>query len=83
MLIFSGQKPCTRIISNILHSFFTLFEGYKCNTCKLYETTPKKRFFLEPKKTNFKHFKFYKMKPYTHDDFTCVFSIEIYFHMLA
>ena len=42
--------------------FFTLFEGYKCN--KLYEITPKKRFLLEPEKTNFKSFKFHYMKSY-------------------
>ena len=28
VLIFSRQKPCTRIISSILHFFFTLFKGY-------------------------------------------------------
>ena len=40
--------------------FFPVFEGYKCN--KLYEITPKTRFLCEPNKTNFKSFKFHKMK---------------------
>ena len=43
-------------------SNFYFIEGYKCN--KLYETTSKKRFLCEPKKTNFKSFKFHKMKSY-------------------
>ena len=63
ILIFSVQKPCTRIISIILHFFFlTLFEGYKCN--KLYsEITPNKGFLLEStEKTNFKSFKKKKKK---------------------
>ena len=38
---FSGQKPCTRIISSFMTA---LFEGYKCK--KLYELTPKKRFLF-------------------------------------
>ena len=37
--------------------------AYTCH--KLYEITPKKRFLLEPEKTNFKHLKFHKMKSYT------------------
>ena len=60
ILFFSGQKPCFRIISSILHPFLTLFEGYK--SYKLYEITPNKRFLWEPEKTNFKSFKFHKMK---------------------
>ena len=62
ILFFSGQKPCFRIISSILHPFLTLFEGYK--SYKLYEITPKKRFSWEPEKRNFKSFKFHKMKSY-------------------
>ena len=42
--------------------FFTLFEGYKCD--KFYEITPKKRFLWEAKKTNFKCFKFHKIKSF-------------------
>ena len=52
--------------------------------------TPKNRSLWGPaEKTNFKSFKFYKMKKLnpTHDDFTCVFSIsvksEIYFLRLT
>ena len=62
ILFFSGQKPCFRIISSILHPFLTLSEGYK--SYKLYEITPNKRFLWEPEKTNFKSFKFHKMKSY-------------------
>ena len=51
-----------KIISSILHWFFTLFEGYKCN--KLYEITQKQRVLWEPEKINFKSFKFHKMKSY-------------------
>ena len=31
ILIFSGQKPFTRIIKSILHVFFAFFKGYRCN----------------------------------------------------
>ena len=54
--------------------FFTLFEGYK----KLYEITPKKRFLLEPDKTNFT--KLQKLQISQNEIlcliviFTCVFS---------
>ena len=58
--------------------FFTLFEGYKCNT--LYETTPKKRFLWEPEKTNFKSFQFHETK-LTQDAFICVFSIPVKFEI--
>ena len=43
-------------------AFFTPFQGDECN--KLYQITPKKRFLLEPKKTNFKSLKYHKMKSY-------------------
>ena len=56
---FQWIKPCTRIISITLY-FLTLFEGYKCN--KLYEITLKKKLSWKPEKTNFKSFKFHKMK---------------------
>ena len=60
---FSGQKPCTRIISSILQSFLHFLWAIKCN--KLYEMPPKKRFLWEPEKTNFKNFKLHQMKSYT------------------
>ena len=56
---FSGQNPCTRVISSILHSFLRLSN-------KLYEITPKERFLWEPEKIYFKSFQF------THDYFTFV-----------
>ena len=63
ILIFSRQKPCTRIISILLIVFFfTLFKGFKCN--KLNKIILKKRFLLEPEKTNFKSLKFHKVKSY-------------------
>ena len=43
--------------------------AYTCH--KLYEITPKKRFLLEPEKTNFKHLKFHKMKSYTWRFYLC------------
>ena len=74
ILFFSGQKPCFRIISSILHPFLTLFEGYK-----LYEITPNKRFLWEPEKTNFKSFKFHKMKSYAWWFYLCFLnSCEIW-----
>ena len=77
ILFFSGQKPCFRIISSILHPFLTLFEGYK--SYKLYEITPNKRFFWEPEKTNFKSFKFHKMKSYAWWFYLCFLnSCEIW-----
>ena len=33
-------------------------------------------------KTNFKNFKFHKMKPNMHDDFTCVFSTPVKFEFI-
>ena len=78
ILFFSGQKPCFRIISSILHPFLTLFEGYK--SYKLYEITPNKRFLWEPKKQTSKASNFTKWN-LTHDDFTCVFSIPVKFEI--
>ena len=43
--------------------------AYTCH--KLYEITPKKRFLLEPEKTNFKSLKFHKMKSYTWRFYLC------------
>ena len=40
ILVFSGQKPCTRIISSTLLSFLHFFEGYKCS--KLSNNSKKK-----------------------------------------
>ena len=78
VLFFSGQKPCTRITSSIsiIAPFFTLFEGYRSN--KLYEITPTKRLLWELEKTNFKSFKFHKMKSYAWR-FTRVFSMLVIF----
>ena len=77
ILFFSGQKPCFRIISSILHPFLTLFEGYK--SYKLYEITPNKRLLWEPEKTNFKSFKFHKMKSYAWWFYLCFLnSCEIW-----
>ena len=62
--------------------FFTLFKGYKCN--KLYEITRKKRFSLEPEKTNFKTFKFWLNEILLMtilDHFTRVFSIPVKFEI--
>ena len=41
----------------------------------------KGKVLMGPEKTNFKSFKFHKMKKWnpTHDDFTCVFSISVKF----
>ena len=49
---FNFQRTKTLYQNNFKHIafFFTLFNGFKCN--KLYEITPKKRFLLEPEKTN-------------------------------
>ena len=75
---FPGRK--TLYQNNFKHIAFgfTLFKGFKSNT--LYEITPKKRLFIEPKKTNFKSLKFYK-RNLTHDDFTCVFSTPLKFEI--
>ena len=57
--------------------FLTIFEGYKCN--KLYEITPKKRFLCEPKKTNFKSFKFHETKSHAWWFYLCFLnSCEIW-----
>ena len=71
-------------VNNFKHIafFFTLFKGYKCN--KLYEITPKKRFSLEPEKTNFKTFKFSHNEILLMtilDHFTRVFSIPVKFEI--
>ena len=60
---FDFQWTKTLYQNNFKHiaSFFTLFEGHKYND-KLYEITAKKRFLWEPEKTNFKSFKFRKIK---------------------
>ena len=83
MLIFNEQKPCTRIISSIYVAFFfTLFKGFKCN--KLHEITLKKRFLLEPEKTNFKILKFSQNEILLMtilDHFTSVFSIPVKFEI--
>ena len=50
------------IISIILHSFLHFSKAYKCD--KSYEITLKKRFLLEPKKTNLKSLIFHKIKSY-------------------
>ena len=60
---FNFQSTKTLYQNNFnLVFFFTLFKGYKCN--KLNKIILKKRFLLEPKKTNFKSLKFHKMKSY-------------------
>ena len=62
--------------------FFALFKGFKCN--KLYEITPKKRFILEPEKTNVKNLKFSQNEILLMtilDHFTCVFSIPVKFEI--
>ena len=51
-------KPSTRIISNISHFFFILFEAIK-------------RFLWEPEKTNFQSFKFHKMRSYAWRFYLC------------
>ena len=61
---------------SIIAPFFTLFEGYRSN--KLYEITPTKRLLWELEKTNFKSFKFHKIKSYA-CRFTRVFSILVIF----
>ena len=67
---FSGQKPLYQNNFKHIAFFFTLFKGYKCN--KLYEKTPKKRFWLEPKKPlNFKSLKLGKMKSYAWRFYLC------------
>ena len=62
--------------------FFALFKGFKCNN--LYEITPKKRFILEPEKTNVKNLKFSQNEILLMtilDHFTCVFSIPVKFEI--
>ena len=59
---FSGQKPCTRIISSILHSFLRFSRAINVLS---YAITPKKSFLREPQKTNCNSFKFHKTKFYT------------------
>ena len=75
---FSGQKPCTRIISSILHSFLR-------PSNKLYEITPKERFLWEPEKINFKSFQLNKTKFYTWRFYLCFNSCEIcyYIHLIT
>ena len=43
ILILSGQKPCTRIISSILHPFFTVFEDEKLQRKGCYGSSPTKQ----------------------------------------
>ena len=81
---FNFQWTKTLYQNNFKHIafFFTLFKGYKCN--KLYEITPKKRFSLEPEKTNFKTFKFSHNEILLMrilDHFTRVFSIPVKFEI--
>ena len=71
-------------VNNFKHIafFFALFKGFKCN--KLYEITPKKRFILEPEKTNVKNHKFSQNEILLMtilDHFTCVFSIPVKFEI--
>ena len=68
---FSGQNPCTRVISSILHSFLRLSN-------KLYEITPKERFLWEPEKIYFKSFQLNKTKFYTWLFYLCFNSCEIW-----
>ena len=81
---FNFQWTKTLYQNNFKHIafFFTLFKGYKCNT--LYEITLKKRFLLEPKKTNFKSLKF-SQNEVLHmtilDHFTFVLSIPVKFEI--
>ena len=64
----------TRIISSIF--LFTLFKGYKCN--KLYEITPKKRFFIgfywSPRKQTSKISNFTKLTSYAWQFYLCFLS---------
>ena len=60
---FSELKP------SILHSFLLFSRAIKCD--KFYEITPKKRFLWEAKKTNFKCFKFHKIKSYAWRFYLC------------
>ena len=71
-------------VNNFKHIafFFALFKGFKCY--KLYEITPKKRFILEPEKTNVKNLKFSHNEILLMtilDHFTCVFSIPVKFEI--
>ena len=77
MLIFSG--PCTRIISSILHSFLHFLRAINVISYMKYSVTAKKRFLWELKKTNFKSFKFHKMKSYAWWFYPCFLnSCEIW-----
>ena len=67
-------------VNNFKHIafFFTLFKGYKK------KRAPKKRFSLEPEKTNFKTFKFSHNEILLMtilDHFTRVFSIPVKFEI--
>ena len=71
-------------VNNFKHIafFLALFKGFKCN--KLYEITPKKRFILEPEKTNVKNLKFSHNEILLMtilDHFTCVFSVPVKFEI--
>ena len=60
ILIFSGQKSCTKIILSIFHSFF-LFSRAKDVTNHLYNNT-EENFSWKPRKMNFK---FHRITLYT------------------
>ena len=72
ILIFRGQKLCTRIISSIWHSFLPFSRAI----------TPKKRFVRDPATRENKlqiSFKFHKMKSYAWQFYLCFLnSCEIF-----
>ena len=75
-LIFSGQKPCTRIISSILHSFSHFSRAINVIASCIIKLRRKDSLYWSPRKrkTNYKTLTFTKWSV-SNDEFTCtVFS---------
>ena len=78
---FNFQWTITWSQNNFRHIFilFTLSRAINSMQCKLREVTQKKRFIWDPKKTNFKSFKFQEMKSYAWRFYLCfLHSCEIW-----
>ena len=76
VLIFSGQKPCTRIISSILHSFSHFSRAINVIVSCIIKLRRKDSLCWSPRKrkTNYKASHFTKWSV-SNDEFTCtVFS---------
>ena len=78
IFVSSGQKTCTRIISIILHSFLLFSRAINVVSYR-YMKSFQRQFLREPKKTNFKSFKFHNMKSYARRFYLCLLnSCEIW-----